>query len=657
MRSSIVVAAAAALLLLAGCGGERESEAGSQGNVAPTDHTRRAQKDAVAGLDLGEQDDFEDAERGLVAREEDLRILDAEGRVVWGPAEYAFETGEAPDSANASLWRQARLNNLHGLYQVADRIYQVRGYDLANLSILVGDTGWILVDPLTSRETAAAALAMARKHLGDAPIRAVIVTHSHIDHFGGMQAVVTTEDVSRGVRIVAPLNWVEAATSENVMAGIAMGRRASFMYGFPLERGPRGHIGSGLGKAPAEGTFGLVPPTDIVDHTGQEMVIDGVRFVFTYAPDSEAPTELTFYLPEWKAWCGAEIVSHNLHNVYTLRGAKVRDALKWSGYIDDVIHRFPDVETLFASHHWPRWGNERIIDYLKKQRDLYKFIHDQTLRLANSGQTPREIAETLRLPKSLAGFFPDRSYYGTVRHDAKGVYQLYFGWYDGNPANLDPLPPADEATRYVESMGGADAVLEKARASYDAGDYRWTATVLNHLVFAEPGNGDAVELLARTYDQLGYAAESGPWRDVYLTGAYELRHGIAPSNVSPAAAIDLLRNVPIPRFLDALATRVDAAKAEGVVLSLNFVFTDLKQSYRLAVENSVLNYRAQPPDPEANVTVELTKELWLRLATRQAGLRELVFSDDLKVSGSRLDLLRFFRLLDEPDASFPIVTP
>jgi alkyl sulfatase BDS1-like metallo-beta-lactamase superfamily hydrolase len=335
----------------------------------------------------------------------------------------------------------------------------------------------------------------------------------------------------------------------------------------------------------------------------------------------------------------------------------VRDALAWSSYIQDVIHRFPDVETLFASHHWPRWGNERIIDYLEKQRDLYKFIHDQTLRLANAGHTPREIAETLRLPASLAGFFPDRGYYGTVSHDAKAVYQLYFGWYDGNPANLDPLPPVEEARHYVEFMGGRDAVLAKAQASYDAGEYRWTATVLNDLVFAHPDDDAAKALLARTYDQLGYRAESGPWRDEYLSGAYELRHGIAPSMLDPAAAADLLRNVGMPRFFDALATRIDAAKAEGLELAFNFVFKDVGESYRLGLENSVLSYWAGPPDPKANATIELTKELWLRLATRQAGLRELVFSDDLEVSGSRLDLLRFFRLLDAPKGDFPIVTP
>jgi alkyl sulfatase BDS1-like metallo-beta-lactamase superfamily hydrolase len=664
MHASKQLAAAAILFIATGCGDRSAtrsdaptSQAGGQGNSEPSESTRRANSAVRDGVDLANQQDFEDAKRGLIVSEPDLVIRADDGRVVWDPSQYAFEQGDAPDSVNPSLWRQAQLNNRHGLYQVSERVYQVRGYDLANMSIILGESGWILVDPLTSRETAAAALEMARKQLGDAPIRAVILTHSHIDHFGGMQAVVSPEDVTRGVKIIAPLHMVEAATSENVLAGIAMGRRAGFMYGFGLERGPRGHVGSGLGKEPAQGRFGILPPTDIVDHTGQEMLLDGVRFVFTYAPGSEAPAELTFYLPEWKTYCGAEIVSHNMHNVYTLRGAKVRNPLEWSGYIQDVIHRFPDVETLFASHHWPTWGNERVIDFLKKQRDLYKFIHDQTLRLVNEGYTSREIAEMLEMPESLARFFPDRGYYGTLRHNSKAVYQLYFGWYDGNPANLDPLPPVPAAEKYVEFMGGRDAVLEKARASHDAGDYRWTATVLNHLVFAQPEDSEAKELLAQTYDQLGYRAESAPWRDVYLTGALELRQGITGSPLDPSDAVDLLRHLPMPRFFDALAARVNGPKAEGKQLVLNFVFTDIGQSYVLSLENSVLNYWQMEPDPDANVTVRLTRELWLGLVTRTAGLRDVIFSDDLQVEGSRLDLLAFFRLLDQPRGNFAIVTP
>jgi alkyl sulfatase BDS1-like metallo-beta-lactamase superfamily hydrolase len=433
--------------------------------MAATEHSRRANDAVAASLPLADRGDFEAAARGLIERDPDLVIRADDGRVIWNMKAFDFVQGEAPPSVNPSLWRQAQLNNHYGLFEVADGIYQVRGYDLSNMSLIRGRTGWIVVDPLTSRETATAALAMARKHLGDDPIVAVILTHSHIDHFGGIRGVVSEEDIASGkIRVIAPHGFVEEATSANVLAGVAMGRRSSFMYGFDLERGPRGHVDSGLGKSPARGEFGVLPPTDVIDRTPQPMEIDGVRFVFQYAPESEAPAELTFYLPDHKAFCGAEVVSRNLHNLYTLRGAKVRDALKWSGYIGEAIDLFGDAEVLFASHHWPTWGNENIIDYLKKQRDTYKYIHDQTLRLANAGYTSQEIAEQLELPESLRTSFPNRGYYGTVRHNSKAVYQWYFGWYDGNPAHLDPLPPAAAATKYVEFMGGAAEVLKKAPA-------------------------------------------------------------------------------------------------------------------------------------------------------------------------------------------------
>ncbi len=634
------------------------TSSGAQGNSAPTEHTRRANAAIAEQLRLEDPTDFENAERGLVAREKAVVVRDEQGRTVWDTRQYDFETGAAPDSVHPSLWRQARLNNRHGLFEVVPGVYQVRGYDLANMTIIVGDTGWIVVDPLTTVETAEAALALTRAHLGDAPIKAVILTHSHIDHFGGMAAVGRAEDVASGrVRIIAPKGFAEEATSENVLAGVAMGRRASLMYGFGLERSPRGHVGSGLGKEPARGSFQILAPTDVIDRTPQEIEIDGVDFVFQYAPESEAPAELTFYLPGKKTFCGAEIVSRNMHNLYTLRGAKVRDALRWSGYIDEALQRFDDMEVVFASHHWPTWGREAVVDYLKKQRDGYKFIHDQTLRLANTGKTPREIAEELEFPPALAESFPNRGYYGTLRHNAKAVYQHYFGWYDGNAANLDPLPPEQEARKFVEFMGGRDAVLEKARGAYDEGEYRFTATVLDKVVFANPDDEEARALLARTYDQLAYQSESGPWRDVYLSAALELREGPIGSTIDMKAAANLLREMPVHRFFDAISARIDARAAEGRDMTVNFIFTDLDRSFVLRLENSVLNYREAPPDPDAEVTVALTRDLWLRLATGQAGLRDLVFSEEIDIDGSRLSLLTFFGLLEAPEANFPIVTP
>jgi alkyl sulfatase BDS1-like metallo-beta-lactamase superfamily hydrolase len=654
------LALAGVLALGAACGGEssgpsQAEAADAQGHTAPSSFTVARNAASSRELALEDPQDFEDARRGLLRSDPEVEVRGPDGARVWSTADYAFVDGAAPASVNPSLWRQARLNGLHGLFEVVEGVYQVRGYDLSNLSLIRGRTGWIVVDPLTSRETAGAALELARRHFGDVPVAAVILTHSHVDHFGGVGAVLP--DPSAGIPVVAPRGFLEEATSENVLAGIAMGRRASFMYGMPLARSPRGHVDTGLGKEPARGSVGIVEPTDLVDRTPQEMEIDGVRFVFQYAPESEAPAELTFYLPEKKAFCGAEIVTHTLHNLYTLRGAKVRDALRWSGYIDEALGLFGDAEVVFASHHWPVWGNERVRGYLGRQRDLYRYLHDQTLRLANAGLTPREIAEEIELPETLRRDFAARGYYGTVRHDAKAVYQAYFGWYDGNPAHLDPLPPVEAGRRYVAAMGGAAEVLRQARLAFEQGEYRWAAMLLDHLVFAEPGNDAARELLAASYDQLGYQAESGPWRDVYLTGAFELRHGVQGSGFSPASAAGLLRHLPLDDFFEALAVQLDAGKAEGKQLSINFVFTDVGETHVLTLENAVLRSRRGEADPKAAATVRLTRDLLVRLATAQAGLRELIFSDELAVDGSRLELLSFLSLFDRPAGDFPIVTP
>ena len=656
--------ALSALAVLLGCGGAppplstAPGAPDAQGHGAPTQVTEAANAAVAAALPLGDRQDFEDARRGLIGGEGDVVVEGPDGVHIWDTREYAFVSGDAPSSVNPSLWRQAQLNGIHGLFRVAEGVYQVRGYDLSNMTLIRGRSGWIVVDPLTSRETAAAALALARQHLDAAPIVALIITHSHVDHFGGVRAVLPDDPAAAAsLRIVAPRGFVEEATSENILAGPAMGRRASYMYGQPLARGPRGHVDTGLGKAPARGSLGFIEPTDIVDHTPQPLEIDGVPFVFQYVPDSEAPAELTFYLPAVRAFCGAEIVSHTLHNLYTLRGAKVRDALKWSDYIDEARRSFADAEVVFASHHWPVWGRERVQTYLAQQRDAYRYIHDQTLRLANAGATPQEIAEQLELPASLRAVFANRGYYGTVRHNAKAVYQNYFGWYDGNPAHLDPLPPVEESQRYVDAMGGAAAVRQRAEEAYARGDYRWAATLLDHAVFADPDDAATREQLARTYDQLGYQAESGPWRDEYLSGAYELRHGVTSSAISLRAAGELLRHVPPDKFLIAMAARLNGPAAAGKTAIINFVFTDVDESFVLTLENGVLHHHRAAPDPQAAATVRLTRGLLVRLVTGQAGLRELVFSDELAVDGSRLDLVSFLRLFDNATGDFPIVTP
>ena len=648
-------------LVVTACGGpkvEFEEGADRQGHSAPTRFTVESNAVVAKSLPLTDARDFEDARRGFIATHENLVVRNADGREVWSIPDYAFIQGESPGSVNPSLWRQAGLNNINGLFKVADRVYQVRGYDLSNMSIIEGDSGWIIVDPLTSQETAAAALELAREHLGIKPIVAVIFTHSHIDHFGGVFGVITEQQYQDGeVRIIAPEGFLEEATSENIIAGVAMGRRAIYMYGRDLARSARGHVGSGLGKGPAFGTFGIVEPTEIIDSTPQLKAIDGLEFVFQNAPASEAPAELTFGVPALGVYCGAEIATRTLHNLYTLRGTKIRDALKWSGYIDRMIELSAGANVYFASHHWPVWGRQRIVAYLEQQRDTYKFIHDQTVRLFNEGYTSREIAERLELPATLQEGFANRGYYGTVKHNAKAVYQGYLGWYDANPANLDSLPPVQAGRRYVELAGGAEAMLGKAHGAYERGEYRWAAELLSHLVFAQADNAAAKSLLANTYDQLGYQAESGPWRDVYLAAAYELRHGVPSEMVDIATMTDVLRRTPVDKFFQSMSVRLDAEKADGMDMAVAITFSDLQQSYLLSVKNSVMHHRMTPSMMKANASLLLTRDLFVRMLTGDVGLRETLTSDELEVEGSVIDLVRFFTLFSTPDGLFDIVTP
>ncbi|NNL67979.1 MAG: MBL fold metallo-hydrolase [Myxococcales bacterium] len=611
----------------------------------------------LRALPFEDRQDFEDARRGLIASRKDPVIRDAAGNEVWNLAKYAFQEGDAPASVNPSLWRQAKLNGIHGLFEVREGIYQVRGYDLANMTFVAGDTGWVVIDPGTTEETARAALALVTQHLGERPVSALVYTHSHIDHFGGARGMVSLQRAGE-IPVVAPEGFVVEAVSENVLAGTTMSRRAGYMFGFLLHRGARGHVDSGLGKASTPGTFSLSAPSHEITGEGETLTLDGVRMIFQNTPGAEAPAEMMIYLPDHRALCGAENVSHVLHNLYTLRGAKVRDALRWSGYLQETIDRFgDDAEVLFASHHWPTWGRERIGDYLRKQRDVYKYIHDQTLRLANHGLTPTEIAEQLELPPSLAQTFAVRGYYGTVSHNAKAVYQHYFGWFDGNPANLDPLPPEQAGPRYVAFMGGADALLEKAQASYDAGEYRFVAMVVNHLVFAEPGNDAARALLAAAYDQLGYQAESGPWRDFYLTGARELREGTLPLPFETTGSAGVIAAMPSSLFFDALAVRLNGPDAAGEEVVLNFEFTDLGENHVLWLENAVLHHQQAPARSDADATIRLTRATWDQIITQEATLRGKVLSGDIDVDGSRLALIGFFSLLDDFDPAFPIVTP
>ncbi|WP_291841977.1 alkyl sulfatase dimerization domain-containing protein [Maricaulis sp.] len=644
-------------LVLAGCG-ERPAVVSEPGGAdAAGFHpasatTEQANARLARQVDALPSDDYVLAMRGFVGRDEDLEITDPTGAVIWRPADYDFLAPEPQPSVHPGLWRQARLNQIHGLFEVAPGIYQVRGYDLANMSIIEGETGRIIIDPLTSVETAEAALALVNRELGERPVSAVILTHSHIDHFGGVGAVAGPD-----TPIIAPAGFLAAAVSENVMAGIVMGRRAGYMYGTRLPRTSRGHVGSGLGKHPALGTHTIAPPTHVIDATGQTLEIDGVRMEFQYAPETEAPAELTVFFPDLDAWCGAELVSRTMHNLYTLRGAQVRDALAWSGAIDDALARFGSRTTvIFNSHHWPVWGGEESRDFLTAQRDVYKYIHDQTLRLAARGLGPDEIAETITLPDRLAGVFAVQGYYGTLKHNARAVYQRYFGWYDGVPAHLDPLPRVEAAQRYVEALGGVAAVVEQARIAFESGEYRWAAELAQHAVFAAPRDDAARELLARAYEQLGYAAESAPWRDVYLTGAYELRHGVDALDAT-AAGSAILQSIPLDMFFSAMATRLDGERAAQRNRVFNFVFSDVGETHVIRLSNGVMHHRQAEAVADADATVTLTRAFWLRLLQQEAGLVQMIGSDEFVVAGDRLALLGFFAMLEQPQPDFAIVTP
>jgi alkyl sulfatase BDS1-like metallo-beta-lactamase superfamily hydrolase len=611
---------------------------------------------AAKAADLSDPASFADATRGFIAAPEG-RITDADGRVIWDFDDFDFVAGQSPPTVHPSLWRQALLNNHVGLYQVSDRIWQVRGFDIANMTLIQGNTGWIVVDTLTARETAAAALAFARQHLGDRPVSAVVFTHSHADHFGGALGVLTADEArARAVPVVAPAGFIEEATRENVLMGTAMVRRAAYMYGSRLPRSPTGLVDTGLGKAVAFGRVGILPPTHVVEADVEELVLDGVRFVFHNVPGAEAPAEFTFALPDLGAYCGAELMGHTLHNLYTLRGAKVRDGLKWARYLDEALGHAADAEVVFNQHHWPVWGQERIQDFIRKQRDTYKFIHDQTVRRMNAGQTAAEIAEQLRLPQALEDHLNVRGYYGTVRHNVKAVYQFYLGWFDAHPANLDPHPPVEVGRRYVEALGGSQRLLAIAQAAYDAGDYRWSSELLKHAVHADADDAAARELLARSFEQLGYASESATWRNFYLMGAFELRRGGPETGMDRAAMMDLLKHTPSERFLEAMAASIDAEAAGDLALTINLVLTDLDETWVLQLENGVLHHRLLAADPTADATLRVSKPFFLRLMTGGAGATDLLTSDEVAIEGSTIDLARFLRLLVKAPGTFPIVT-
>ncbi|WP_341674748.1 alkyl sulfatase dimerization domain-containing protein [Niveibacterium sp. SC-1] len=626
-----------------------------------TQATRTANDALLKQLPFSDTTDFSDAHKGFIEGLPKDPIKGASGNAIWNPQQYGFikEGQPAPATVNPSLWRQSQLINLSGLFQVTDGIYQVRNLDLSNMTIIEGKEGVTVVDPLVSSETAKIGMDLYYKNRGKKPVIAVIYTHSHVDHYGGVRGVIDEADVKAGkVKIYAPEGFLEAAVAENVMAGNAMSRRASYMYGNLLPPDAKGQVGAGLGTTTSAGTVTLLAPTDIITKTGQKEVIDGLTYEFLMAPGSEAPSEMLWYIEEKKAMEASEDATHTLHNTYSLRGAKIREPLPWSKYLNQALTMWGDkVEVMFAQHHWPTWGNDQVGKLLRSQRNLYRYINDETLRLLNQGYTRDEIAEMFKLPDGLANTWANRGYYGSVSHDVKATYVLYLGWFDGNPATLHELTPVDAAKKYVEFMGGANAVLSKAKASYAKGEYRWVAQVVKHVVFADPNNKAARNLEADALEQLGYQAESGPWRNFYLTGAKELRGGVAKLPTPNTASPDTVRAMSPELFFDFLAVRLNGPKSAKAKSVFNVDLGDGGGKYKLELENGVLNHTANAVASNADASITLSRDSLNKLILKETTLKQAEASGEVKVDGNSAKLDEFLSYLDNFEFWFNIVTP
>ncbi|MBX3495866.1 MAG: MBL fold metallo-hydrolase [Parvibaculum sp.] len=661
IRMPLLAGASLAIaLVLAACS---EPETG-RADIAPppageaTEATRLANAALAARLPLDAPGDFEDARRGLLAQIDADAIYDADGNVVWPIKASDFITGESPDTVNPSLWRQAKLTNLHGLFEVTDGIWQVRGYDLAVMTVIRGDTGWIVVDPLLTRETAAASLKLVNDTLGERPVTGVIYTHSHADHFGGVRGVIDEEDAkARAVPILAPEGFLTAAVSENLLAGNHMSRRAVLMFGNALPHGPAAQVSVGLGPALAKGSIGLIAPTEEVPGTGTRRTVDGVVFEFIDAADTEAPGEFMFYLPQFNALCTAEVASGTLHNALTPRGAHVRDLLKWSRVIDHVLTEYGTADIVFASHHWPKWGAENVEKYLRDQRDIYRYIHDQTVRLANAGGTIAEVAEALPEPALQSEAFHTRGYYGTLNHNAKAVYQFYFGWWDGVPANYHAHPPVERATRLVAAMGGADATLAEGRRAFESGDYRWAADVFNNVVFADAANKAARDWLAASYEQMGFQAESGAWRSYYLSGAQELRRGIPDVGEVNTGNKDFIAGVASIDLFNALSVRYAPEKLARDPFELNFHFTDTQEDIVVDIGRAVAFPRLGVVSENAAATIHMSRSAFDDMMLRQRSFPQLAQAGEATLEGDAAALGAFFEALETPPFWFNVVEP
>lgn len=631
----------------------------SEAPQAATEYTQQVNQKYLQSLPFNDRQDFDDAQRGFIAPLPNEGILkNADGKAYYRAEDYKFDiNAPSPETVNPSLWRQSQLNGISGLFKVTERMYQVRGQDISNITFIEGDTGIIVIDPLVTAGAAKASLDLYYQHRPQKPIVAVIYTHSHTDHYGGVKGIVSEDDVKSGkVQIIAPVGFMEEAISENVLLGNIMSRRALYSYGLLLAHNPQGNIGNGLGVTLTTGLPTIIAPTTSITKTGEKMTIDGLEFDFLMAPGSEAPSEMHFYIPALKALCTAENATHTLHNFYTLRGAKTRDTSKWTSYLNQTLDLWgSQAEVLFMPHTWPVWGNQHINDYIGKYRDTIKYIHDQTLHLANQGYTMNEIGNMVKLPPALANNWASRGYYGSVSHNARAVYNFYLGYFDGNPANLNPYGQADMGKRYVEALGGAKHAIELAQQAYDKGDYRWTSELLKQVIAADPGNQTAKNLQANSFEQLGYQAESATWRGFYLTGAKELREGVHKFAHGSTDSPDTIKGMTVEMLFDYMAVRLDSEKAAGKNISLNFTL-DKGDNLNLTLNDSVLNYR-QTLQQKVDASFSLSRTDLHDVLTGQVKMADLVKAGKAKVTGDAAKLDEIIATLDQFELWVNVVTP
>ena len=642
--------------------GAEKADLGLSADVKPaTDFTAKANAAIYDELDFDDKQEYEFATRGLIDAPETLELKDEDGKILWSQEAYAFldDYEKAPDSVNPSLWENTKNNHAYGLFEVTDGIYQVRGYDMANLTVVKGDTGWIVFDTLMSVECSQAAMQLIEKNLGKFPVKAVIISHSHVDHFGGIAGVMAKEDkadetlsiedqlASGKIPVITPVGFTEHSVKENVYAGKGMGRRSNYQYGILLTPGVTGKLAQGIGMGQSTGTVSFMTPSYEITQSGEKLTIDGVELEFQLTPGTEAPAEMNTWLPQYKALWMAENCTGTLHNLYTLRGAEVRDGAAWASYITETISLYgKDAEVTFQSHNWPHWGNNVVNDYMVNTAAVYKFINDQTLTYINQGYTSDEISNMIELPEALNKIWYTRQYYGTVAHNAKAVYQKFMGWYDSNPVNLNPLMPSDSAKKWVEYLGDVDNVLQMAKADFDKGEYQWVAEVTNTIVFADPTNTDARLLCADALEQLGYQAESGPWRNEYLTAAQELRHGNANFTASTKSTGDMVKVLSAPMLFDYMAIVMDKQALADRDFTMNVILPDVGEQHMLRVKNGVLLVYADTLSDDADVSITCPKNALFAILTNN---QETV-TQAVKVEGSA----ELLTLMMENMNQFPI---